>query len=179
VKVEKTAIEGLFHITLDVFPDNRGDFREAWQAEKMEAAGLPHFEPVQFNVSRSKHGVIRGIHAEPWEKCVHIADGTVFVAIVELRENENFGKVVTFELDDTQAIFLPSGVGNSFQVLSEQAVYCYVVNAHWSPEAQYAFVRYDDPTLNIQWPIQGEAQIVSDKDRAHATLKEVFSGQFH
>lgn len=174
MKVEKTAIEGLLLITLDVNGDERGNFREVWQAEKMEALGLPHIMPVQMNAARSERGVTRGIHAEPWDKCVHVAYGKIFAAIVELRDNDNFGTVATFELDETQALFIPEGLGNSYQVLSDVAVYTYLVTDHWSAEATYTMVAYNDPDLAIAWPLPESERIVSQKDQNHRRLKEAF-----
>ena len=74
-------------------------FREAYQAEKMRALGLPEFHPVQFNVSDSPLGTLRGFHAEPWEKFIHVVSGTAFSAIADIRpDSPTFKKVWTGEL---------------------------------------------------------------------------------
>lgn len=178
--VTETSIAGLYEIdlVLNVLGDDeRGTFREAWQAEKMEAAGLPPFKPVQYNVAESKYGVIRGIHAEPWEKLIHVASGTVFAAITDFRkDSKTFGNVLTFELDSHRALFVPRGVGNSYAVTSQQCAYTYLVNEHWNPDATYDAVRHDDPDLAIQWPIPEPDRIVSEKDRTSPTFKEAFGG---
>lgn len=177
MKIEKTKIDGLTLVHLDIFADERGSFREAWQAEKAEEAGLPKLEPVQFNVSVSNYGTIRGIHAEPWDKYIHVAHGKVFAAIVDLRkESSTFGQYETIELDETKAIFVPKGMGNSFQALSEKVVYAYLVTDIWRGMTNpYPAVAFDDPELAIPWPLPEETWIVSDKDRNNPTLKEAYS----
>mgnify|MGYP002652146237 CR=1 FL=1 len=96
MQVHNTAIEGLRIIELDVHGDNRGWFKENWQREKMVAAGLPDFQPVQNNVSfNAEKGVTRGLHAEPWDKLVSVATGRVFGAWCDLRDgSETFGEIV-------------------------------------------------------------------------------------
>ncbi|MBU6389261.1 dTDP-4-dehydrorhamnose 3,5-epimerase family protein [Patescibacteria group bacterium] len=165
MNVRQTEIAGLYLIDLDVHADDRGSFREAWQAEKMEQLGLPAFRPVQYNVAESRRGVTRGIHVEPWNKYIHLAAGKVFAAIVDTRQSEpTFGKVLTFELDCHRALFLSQGLGNSYQALTDQVVYTYLVTDHWRPNAGYAAIALDDPTLAIPWPLPREEWIVSEKD---------------
>lgn len=183
LKVTTTKINGLLVLDINVFPDERGAFAEAWQKPKMAALGLPQITPMQMSVSHSKKGVIRGVHAEPWEKYIHIAHGKVFAAISDLRpDSATFGVVETFELDQHKALFLPKGMGNSFQALTDEVAYVYLVTGEWSRELadkkQYLAVVYNDPDLAIDWPIKGEAQIVSDKDQAAPTLREVFPEKF-
>lgn len=180
MKVEKTKIEGLYHITLDLFPDERGSFCEIWQNEKMTALGLPQFYPVQFNIAESKKGALRGIHSEPWEKFIYVTDGEVFAAIADIRpESPSFGSVETFALGQGEALFLPRFVGNSYQALSEHVIYAYLVNAHWSPDVVYRAVRADDPDLAIPWPIPVSESIISDKDRRNPTLRELVPERFN
>lgn len=175
MKARHTEIPGLTAIELDVHVDERGSFREAFHAKDLRELGLPELEPVQLNVSESRYGVIRGIHAEPWEKYIHVASGTAFAAIVDLRIDEpTFGQVETFELSTGQALWLPEGVGNSFAATSEELVYAYLVPEHWRVDAEYPAVAYDDPALGIDWPIPEGRRIVSDKDRQNPTLAEAF-----
>jgi len=179
MQVRKTSLEGLYVIDLDVFADDRGSFREVWQAEKMTAAGLPEFQPVQQSVSVSKKGVIRGIHAEPWEKLIHLTYGTAFAAMVDLREDSpTFGQCETIWLNEKTALLAARGFGNSFQVTSEIGIYSYLVTAHWRPDGVYSMVRFDDPDLAISWPILGGEEVVSEKDRNHPTLREAFPHKF-
>jgi dTDP-4-dehydrorhamnose 3,5-epimerase len=171
VKVHGTGIEGLLRLELDLHGDNRGWFKESWQREKMVAAGLPDIGVVQHNVSyNEKRGVTRGIHAEPWNKLISPVHGRVFAAIVELREGADRGRVETFELGVADAIFVPKGLGNSYCTLEPHTVYSYLVDAHWSPDAQYVNVNLFDPTLAIDWPVPREEMTLSDKDLGHPYL---------
>lgn len=174
LELHKTDIPGLIWFDLPVHGDNRGWFKENWQREKMVAIGMPDFHPVQNNISfNDEVGTTRGIHAEPWDKYVSVAKGRIFGAWVDLREGETFGKIFTLEVDPTKAIFVPRGVANSFQVLEPETAYTYLVNDHWSPNAEYAFLNLDDPTAAIDWPIPLGKAILSDKDKVHPTLKDV------
>jgi len=169
-----TGIPGLVLWDLPVHGDNRGWFKENWQREKMTAAGLPDFGPVQNNVSfNDAVGTTRGIHAEPWDKWVSVAAGRIFGAWVDLREGETFGAVFTAELDPSRAIFVPRGVGNAYQTLEPDTAYTYLVNDHWSPSASYTFLNLADETVAIPWPIPLDRAELSDKDRAHPRLADV------
>jgi len=172
----KTPIPGVVLYDLPVHGDNRGWFKENWQREKMMGLGLPDFRPVQNNISfNEKAGTTRGIHAEPWDKFISVATGRIFGAWVDLREGPSFGTVFTAELDASQAIFIPRGVGNAFQTLEDNTAYTYLVNDHWSADAQdqYTFLNLADETANITWPIPLERAELSDKDKAHPRLADV------
>jgi dTDP-4-dehydrorhamnose 3,5-epimerase len=174
--LHETPIPGLLVVNLPVPGDNRGWFKENWQREKMTALGLPDFGPVQNNVSfNDEIGVTRGIHAEPWDKFVSVVHGRVFGAWVDLREGESFGAVFTTEIDPSVAVFVPRGVGNSYQTLEPETVYSYLVNDHWSPDAgaKYTFLNLADETVAIDWPIPLADAVLSDKDRAHPRLADV------
>ncbi|MBM7051395.1 dTDP-4-dehydrorhamnose reductase [Rothia sp. ZJ1223] len=174
--IHETKIPGLLIIDLPVHGDNRGWFKENWQREKMVAAGLPDFGPVQNNISfNAAAGTTRGIHAEPWDKFVSVATGKIFGAWVDLREGESFGKTVTVELGPDTAVYVPRGVGNSFQTLEDNTAYTYVVNDHWSADAQgeYSFLNLADETVAIDWPILLEQAELSDKDKNHPRLTDV------
>lgn len=170
----ETPIPGLVVWELPVHGDSRGWFKENWQREKMTAAGLPDFGPVQNNVSfNDAVGTTRGIHAEPWDKFVSVAAGRIFGAWVDLREGPTFGAVYTTELDPSRAIFVPRGVGNAYQTLTPDTAYTYLVNDHWSPDAEYAFLNLADETAAISWPIPLSNVEVSAKDRSHPRLADV------
>ncbi len=172
----ETPIPGVVLFDLPVHGDNRGWFKENWQRAKMTAAGLPDFGPVQNNISFNETaGTTRGIHAEPWDKFISVATGRVFGAWVDLREGPSFGAVFTAELDPSTAIFIPRGVGNAFQTLEDGTAYSYLVNDHWSADAQdqYVFLNLADETAAIDWPIPLADAELSDKDRKHPRLAEV------
>ena len=94
-------------------------------------------------------------------------------AWVDLRDGPTFGAVFTAELDPSRAVFVPRGVGNSFQTLEPHAAYTYLVNDHWSADARYTFLNLADETVNVPWPIALSEAILSDKDKAHPRLAEV------
>jgi dTDP-4-dehydrorhamnose reductase/dTDP-4-dehydrorhamnose 3,5-epimerase len=172
--VTETTIPGLIVLDLPVHGDSRGWFKENWQREKMLAMGLPDLGIVQNNISfNDEVGTTRGIHAEPWDKFVSVATGKIFGAWVDLREGPTFGAVFTTEIDPSRAIFVPRGVGNSYQTLEADTAYTYLVNDHWSPTAEYTFVNLADETCNIQWPIPLDQVVISEKDQKHPRLADV------
>src|SRR4051812_19663787 len=169
-----TPIPGLVLVDLPVPGDNRGWFKENWQREKLLALGLPDLGPVQNNVSFNDGvGTTRGIHAEPWDKYVSVATGRIFGAWVDLRDGPTFGAAFTAEIDPSRAIFVPRGVGNAYQTLEPDTAYTYLVNDHWSPDAQYTFLNLADETVAIDWPIPLDSVEISAKDKAHPRLAEV------
>jgi dTDP-4-dehydrorhamnose reductase/dTDP-4-dehydrorhamnose 3,5-epimerase len=169
-----TPIPGLMVWELPVHGDSRGWFKENWQRAKMVAAGMPDFGPVQHNVAfNGSAGTTRGIHAEPWDKYVSVATGRIFGAWVDMRAGPTFGTVFTAELDPSRAVFVPRGVGNSYQTLEPQTVYTYLVNDHYSPDAEYPSLNPADETVAIDWPIPLERAELSAKDRAQGSLAEV------
>ncbi len=174
LSVTTTTIPGLLVVDLPVHGDNRGWFKENWQRTKLREVGVPDLGPVQNNISfNDAVGTTRGIHAEPWDKFVSVAHGRIFGAWVDLREGPTFGAVFTTEVDASRALFIPRGVGNSYQSLEPDTVYTYLVNDHWSPEATYTFLNLRDETVAIDWPISLDDVELSDKDRGHPRLADV------
>ena len=177
LRVEETGIEGLKVVELAVHGDSRGWFKENWQRAKMTALGIPDLRVVQNNVSfNAERGVTRGVHAEPWDKFVSVATGSVFGAWVDLRQgSETYGRVYTTRLDPSRAIYVPRGVGNSFQALEDGTAYTYLVDAHWSAalKGTYTFVSLADPALGIDWPIPLSEATLSEADKRHPMLADV------
>jgi dTDP-4-dehydrorhamnose 3,5-epimerase len=172
--ISESPIPGLYVINLVLHGDNRGWFKENYQKAKMEALGLPKFNIVQNNFSYNEElGVTRGIHAEPWEKFISVANGKIFGAWVDLRKGPSFGTTFSIEITPDIAVFVPRGVANGYQTLTPNVTYTYLVNEHWSPEAKYTFVNLFDPDINIQWPINKKLAIISDKDATHPLLKDI------
>jgi len=172
--VKTTNIPGFYIIDLVVHGDNRGWFKENYQKQKMEALGLPTFNVVQNNFSYNEEvGVTRGLHAEPWEKFISVANGRVFGAWVDLRKGDSFGHTLSIEITPDIAVFVPRGVANGYQTLEPSVTYTYLVNDHWSADSKYTFVNLFDPELHINWPIAEDKSIVSDKDKMHPLLKDV------
>ena len=176
LNAQTTNIPGMLVFDLSVHGDSRGWFKENWQRAKQTALGLPDLGPVQNNISfNAERGVTRGIHAEPWDKYISVATGSVFGAWVDLRPGKSFGQVYTCVIDPSKAIYVPRGVGNSFQALEDGTAYTYLVNAHWSAELKrtYMFVNLADSELGIEWPIPLNEAIISEADRNHPYLKDV------
>jgi dTDP-4-dehydrorhamnose reductase len=172
--VTETTIPGLLLVDLPVPGDNRGWFKENWQRTKLLGLGVPDLGPVQNNISfNDAVGTTRGIHAEPWDKYVSVATGRIFGAWVDLRQGPTFGAVFTAELDPSRAILVPRGVGNSYQTLEPDTAYTYLVNDHWSPDAEYTFLNLADETAAIAWPIPLDSVEISAKDKAHPRLADV------
>ena len=177
--VSESPIPGLFVIDLVLHGDNRGWFKENYQKAKLEALGLPGFDIVQNNFSyNAEQGVTRGLHAEPWEKFISLANGKVFGAWVDLREGGGFGKVLTLEITPDKAVFVPRGVANAYQTLEPNITYTYLVNEHWSPDAKYASLNLFDPQLGIEWPIPKDKAIISEKDSSNPMLANVRPMEF-
>lgn len=182
-----TPISGLLITESPVHGDQRGSFTEAWNAERLTAAGLGrfrpaqhnpgHFRPVQHNISvNAERGVTRGFHAEPWDKFVTVASGAVLAAWVDLRAGAGFGTSWWRELRPGQAAFVPRGVANAFQALEDGTVYSYLVNRTWRPASSadgYPAVNLADPALAVPWPVPLEQAVLSAADRRHPLLKEV------
>lgn len=172
----ETDIPGLLVFDVTSIGDERGWFQEKFHKQKLIDAGLPaDFQVVQTNVSYNQEkGVARGLHAEPWDKYISLVHGRAYVAYVDLRTGANFGKVVTHQIDNNKAVFVPKGVANSYQTLEENTYYIYSVNAHWSQELydKYVSINMADPDLKIDWPIPMRDAIVSQRDRNHPLLKD-------
>lgn len=160
--IEHTDIEGLLVLRLDVHSDHRGWFKESWQREKMVAAGLPDFRPVQANIAHNNGaGTTRGLHAEPWDKLITVGAGRIQGGWCDLREGSaTFGRTVTVEVGPGTAVFVPRGLANGYQTLEDDTSYLYLVNDHWSPDAAYVNISY----RLIDWPL--EPTNVSAKDEA-------------
>ena len=158
--------------------DERGFFLQTYQlSELTEALGR---EPAlrQGNHSRSDARVLRGFHAEPWDKLVYVVRGTAFCAIADLRQDsDTFGEVATFVIGDPPGervrLFLSEGLGNAFCALTE-VDYLYDVGAEWAPGIAKRAVAWDDPDLAVEWPITDP--VVSDADRANPALRELAPG---
>lgn len=179
--ITATDIPGLLIYERPTFPDNRGFFREPVEKRDIETVLGRELSIVQWNHSRSLPGVVRGFHAEPWEKMVYVVHGEVLAAIVDLRiDSPAFGKVVTIELGEKhrRTLFLPLGMGNSFCVTGQDAAdYVYLVTAYYDGQPSPA-VSVLDPMLTRQfdgWPVANP--IISDKDIAHPLLSVRYGEQ--
>jgi dTDP-4-dehydrorhamnose 3,5-epimerase len=178
MKISKTAIEGVVIIEPQVFEDERGYFFESYNQAKMEEAGL-HYNFIQDNQSKSSYGVVRGIHFQKGEfaqaKLVRVLEGTVLDVAVDLRKNSpTFGKYVAVELsaENKKQLMIPRGFGHGFAVLSKTAVFAYKCDNVYN-KASEGGIRFNDPDINVDWKINPEEAILSEKDKNAPFLKEV------
>ena len=173
----KTEIEGVFVIEPKVFNDARGYFMEAWkQAEFNEHVGKVDF--IQDNESKSSFGVLRGLHfqkgAAAQAKLVRVIKGKVLDVAVDIRNSSpTFGKHVMVELseENKRQFFIPRGFAHGFLVLSEEAIFTYKVDNPYAPQSE-AGIRWDDPDLAIQWPIDPQKVQTSEKDLKQPSFKD-------
>ena len=165
----KTEIEGVYIIEPKVFNDARGYFMEAWkQTEFNEYIGKVDF--IQDNESKSSFGVLRGLHYQKGElsqaKLVRVIKGKVLDVAVDIRKSSpTFGKHVMVELseDNKRQFFIPRGFAHGFLVLSEEAIFTYKVDNPYAPQAETG-IRWNDPDLAIEWPIDFSEVQTSEKD---------------
>ncbi len=181
--IYKTKIAGLFYIPHKTFPDHRGFYQELGRVPEIEAVTKEKFVIKQFNQSRSNTNVIRGIHAEDWNKFVTVTTGICYCALVDLRKDSpTFGQYETLYLGHSDqkevlngSIFISKGVGNSMCVTQGPVDYIYAVDAVWSqrdPSKDKA-INLFDKDLNIPWPIKKEEMIISQRDLDIISLKEL------
>lgn len=177
--IKKTSIPGLLILERPIFTDERGFFRELFHQDELEKASGVKFEPIQMNHSHSKSKVLRGIHAENWNKVIYPVNGQVFIAIVDIRpDSPAFAKVETFNIgkDSRFGLFIPKGLANSFCVISNEDVdYIYLVDAYWDGTDTRA-IAWDDPDLKINWPV--ENPIISQRDKNNPKLRDLFPEKF-
>ena len=173
----KTEIDGVWIIQPKVYNDARGYFFEAWKKEEFEQhVGRVDF--IQDNESKSSYGVLRGLHYQNGDfsqaKLVRVIKGRVVDVAVDIRRNSpTFGKHVMVELSDEnkRQFFIPRGFAHGFLVLSDEAVFTYKVDNPYAPQSE-ASIRFDDPDLAIQWPIDPKDVLTSAKDLSALSLKE-------
>lgn len=177
MEYKKTEIEGVYVIEPKVFNDQRGYFFEAWKKEEFEAH-IGKVDFIQDNESKSSRGVLRGLHYQKGElsqaKLVRVIKGSVFDVTVDIRKSSpTFGKYVAVELseDNKRQLFIPRGMAHGFLVLSDEAVFTYKVDNVYAPQAE-ASIRFDDPTIGINWPIAKEEMLLSAKDEHGKNFEE-------
>ncbi|MCF6366020.1 MAG: dTDP-4-dehydrorhamnose 3,5-epimerase [Bacteroidales bacterium] len=170
MEIINTGIDDLFVIIPKIFEDNRGYFFESYNKTKFEKEGMI-YNFIQDNQSMSKYGTIRGLHfqAKPFAqaKLVRVLSGNILDVAVDLRhEKSSFGKVFSVELngENKKQLLIPEGFAHGFSVLSETAVVSYKINNIYKPDFEQA-IKFDDKILDIDWKVENEKIIVSEKDR--------------
>ncbi len=169
MNVIATVIPDILIIEPKVFGDARGFFYESFNQAKFDAAIGRQVDFVQDNHSRSAKNVLRGLHyqiQQPQGKLVRVVQGSVFDVAVDIRKSSpTFGQHIALELsaENKRMLWIPEGFAHGFMVLSETAEFLYKTTDYWAPEFERS-IAWNDPVINIQWPIQGEPTL-SAKDQ--------------
>lgn len=165
-----TDLPEVVRIVPTVHEDARGYFMETWQARRFHDAGID-LDFVQDNVSESSKGTLRGLHFQIEQaqgKLVRVVSGEVFDVAVDMRRSSpNFGKWVgeILSADNKHQLWVPPGFAHGFLVLSDTAMFEYKCTDYYAPEFERS-VRWDDPEIGINWPLEkGEQPVLSPKDR--------------
>lgn len=173
-----TELEGLVLIEPTVFGDERGFFLESFREDALAELGIQE-RFVQDNHSRSRRGVLRGMHftvGEGQAKLVRVARGSVLDVVVDIRRGSpTFGRWESFELDDEagRLLFVPIGFAHGFVALSDLADVLYKCSSYYDASLERGFA-WDDPDVAIRWPV--DDPIVSERDRAAPRLAEIAAG---
>lgn len=173
-KIIETGIKDLFVIEPQVFEDERGYFFECYKKGEFDKAGI-EYNFVQDNQSKSKKGVLRGLHFQkkyPQAKLVRVLEGEVFDVAVDLRKDSpTYGKWfgIILSSSNKKMFMIPRGFAHGFLVLSDTAVFTYKCDEIYHPEDEGGII-WDDPDIDIKWPMNNV--VLSEKDLKHPALKE-------
>ena len=177
MEFKKTFIDGVYVIEPKVFEDKRGYFFESFKQQEFEQA-VGYIDFVQDNESKSNYGVLRGLDYQKGEysqaTLVRVIRGKVLDVAVALRKSSpTFGKYVMVELseDNKHQLFIPRGFAHGFLVMSDEAIFTYKVDNVYAPKAE-ASIRWDDPTIGIQWPMMMDEVKTSEKDMKGVWFKD-------
>ncbi len=179
MQAEALSLPGVYLFSPKKFGDDRGFFSETFNARSFNEV-VPNIEFVQDNHSLSRDiGVLRGLHFQhpPHDqgKLVRVPQGKVLDVIVDIRKGSpTYGQHLSVELsaENWQQLWVPSGFAHSFLTLEPNTEFCYKVTSFYAPEAD-AGIAFDDPDLNINWPIEPSRMTLSEKDRALPRLKDI------
>ena len=177
MKVTPMPLDGVVLIEPQCFEDARGYFFESYSQKKFNEQVRP-VKFVQDNESKSKYGVLRGLHFQKGKdaqsKLVRVVKGRVLDVAVDIRKGSpTFGKYVAVELteDNHRQLFVPRGFAHGFSVLSEEAIFQYKCDNLYAPQSEGA-IAWNDPDINIDWQLPAEDVLLSAKDSAHPMLKD-------
>lgn len=178
MNVVKTKIDGLLIIEPKIFGDSRGYFFESF-SEKWFRENVCNTTFVQDNESKSKYGVLRGLHFQKpphaQSKLVRVVKGAVLDVAVDIRKDSpTFGQHVAVELteDNKRQFFIPRGFAHGFAVLSEEVVFQYKCDNYYAPHSEGG-IMWNDPALNIDWKLNESDILLSEKDKIHPLLKDL------
>lgn len=179
MRVLKTDIEGVLIVEPTVHGDERGYFMESFSERDFEAATGLNVRFVQDNESRSRRGVLRGLHfqREPYAqaKLVRVVQGMVLDVAVDIRPGSaTFGKYVAVELsaDNHRQLFIPKGFAHGYVVLEEDTVFQYKCDEYYHPESEDG-IAWNDPEIGIEWGVEESEIILSEKDTNRKLLREL------
>jgi dTDP-4-dehydrorhamnose 3,5-epimerase len=178
MKVIETKLAGAVIIEPKVLGDPRGFFMETWHRDRYKQAGIPgNF--VQDNLSRSRYGVLRGLHYQdpnPQGKLVQVLLGEVFDVAVDIRPGSpSFGDWVgvTLSASNKRQFFVPAGFAHGFCVTGDEALFAYKCTDFYNPAGEGSIL-WNDPDIGIRWPI--DEPVLAEKDARAPRLRDVFGG---
>ena len=173
---EIETVAGFHELTFPIFSDSRGYFRSWYTDTSMHSLGI-NFKTMQSNISKSKKGVVRGIHfsdtSYEQSKIITCIQGSIADVAVDLRRgSESFGKhsKIVLSAEAGNSAFISHGLGHAFEALSEEATIVYLLSSEWNPALEYEICPLD-ADLNIHWST--EDPIISEKDRQAQTFREL------
>ena len=180
MKIEETKLRGCFIIQPNIFEDNRGVFFERFSQQLFQKSTNIKVNFVQDNQSISHKNVLRGLHYQSGNyaqaKLVRVVKGKVFDVAVDIRkESSTFGKHISIELSEhnNKQLFIPKGFAHGFVVLSDTAIFSYKCDNYYNKESERGII-YNDKTLNIDWRINKNELIISEKDKILPTFEKSF-----
>ncbi len=180
----KTSLPGLLFIQSQKHTDDRGYFSEVARLPELNQVLNKPFKPAQINHAKNIKNVIKGFHAEGWNKLVTVPNGVALSVLVDVRKNSpTFGKWQAFLIGDDNnfpnalygALYIPEGVANSVLVMTETLNYFYFFDKLYKDRdpTQDVAINLFDPTLNIPWPIEHEKMIISERDKKAVNLADL------
>lgn len=184
--VFKTKIEGLYYLSYKFSTDERGFFAEVGYTHKIEAVTGQPFKVAQVNHSRSGPNVVRGLHAEGWNKLTTVINGLAFSALADVRpESSTFGQVETFEFGPDNgglkgSLYISQGIANSVCVIKAPVDYIYCVDKLYLDRDVKGdqSISLFDPDLKIAWPVARDKMIISQRDKDAVSLRQKFPDKF-
>lgn len=184
--IYRTSLDGLFFSASQKHTDHRGHYAELVRIPELNSVIQKPFVPVQINHSHSRQNVIRGFHAENWNKLVTIVHGYCYCVLVDVRpHSDTFGQSVSLNLGDAEqalygSLYIPAGIANSALALSDPVEYLYFVDALYSDRDRSGDVSISlfDNDIDANWPIPKSSMIISERDRKSVQLRKAFPGKF-
>jgi dTDP-4-dehydrorhamnose 3,5-epimerase len=176
MRVEQASLSGVLLFVPEPHPDERGFFSRTFDAEVMRSAGIDPNGFVQDSISRSRKGVIRGLHLRSGAgeaKLVRCSGGAIFDVVVDLRsDSQTYLRWASFTLtgEEQTSVYIPAGCAHGFQALTDPADTSYRIDRPHEPSEDVA-IAYDDPSLAIPWPLP--VTLMSERDRTAPSLTQL------